>query len=125
MHHDVDFAVNRNGTKDIFLNTPNQQAWFERFVTDWTGPRGRLGRLRFRMVDSIYPRDTMIMTGRVDDDSTDDVGCRWATVAIEVWATDTGDDADARLCTTATVRVAVPADPDDNPWRRRGDQWTP
>jgi hypothetical protein len=106
MHHDVDFAVNRNGTKDIFLNTPNQQAWFERFVTDWSGPRGRLGRLRFRMVDSIYPRDTMVITGRVDDDNT-------------------GDDADARLCTTATVRVALPSTPDDNPWRRRGDRWKP
>jgi hypothetical protein len=23
MHHDHDFAVNRNGTKDIFMNTPN------------------------------------------------------------------------------------------------------
>ena len=30
MHHDYDFAVNRNGTQDIFLNTPNQAAWFER-----------------------------------------------------------------------------------------------
>jgi acyl dehydratase len=125
MHHDVDFAVNRNGTRDIFLNTPNQQAWFERFVTDWTGPRGRLGRLRFRMLDSIYPRDTMILTGRVDDESTDAVGCHWTTVAIQVWATDTGDDADARLCTTATVRVARPSSPDDNPWRRTGDQWQP
>ncbi|HLM95532.1 MAG TPA: hypothetical protein VK283_04405, partial [Acidimicrobiales bacterium] len=26
MHHDKDFAVNRNGTQDIFLNTPNQAA---------------------------------------------------------------------------------------------------
>ena len=38
MHHDHDFAVNRNGTRDIFLNTPNQAAWFERYVTDWSGP---------------------------------------------------------------------------------------
>ena len=38
MHHDHDFAVERNGAQDIFLNTPNQQAWLERFVTDWTGP---------------------------------------------------------------------------------------
>ena len=30
MHHDRDFAINRNGTQDIFLNTPNQAAWFER-----------------------------------------------------------------------------------------------
>ena len=44
MHHDKDFAVHRNGTRDIFLNTPNQAAWFERFVTDWTGPYGRLQR---------------------------------------------------------------------------------
>ena len=45
MHHDHDFAVNRNGTKDIFMNTPNLAAWFERYVTDWTGPKGRLGRI--------------------------------------------------------------------------------
>ena len=43
MHHDYDFAVNRNGVKNIFLNTPNQAAWYERYVTDWTGPHGRLG----------------------------------------------------------------------------------
>ena len=39
MHHDRDFAQKRNGVKDIFLNTPNQAAWFERYLTDWTGPR--------------------------------------------------------------------------------------
>ena len=49
MHHDKDFAVNRNGTQDIFLNTPNQAAWFERYLTDWSGPHGRLGRVTFRM----------------------------------------------------------------------------
>ena len=42
MHHDYDFAVNRNGVKNIFVNTPNQAAWFERYLTDWTGPKGRL-----------------------------------------------------------------------------------
>ena len=46
MHHDYDFAVNRNGVKNIFLNTPNQAAWFERYLTDWTGPKGRMGRIR-------------------------------------------------------------------------------
>ena len=44
MHHDHDFAVNRNGTRDIFLNTPNQAAWFERYVTDWSGPACATGR---------------------------------------------------------------------------------
>ena len=43
MHHDYHFATERNGTQDIFLNTPNQAAWFERYVTDWTGPEGPTG----------------------------------------------------------------------------------
>ena len=61
MHHDKDFAVNRNGTQDIFLNTPNQAAWFERYLTDWTGPHGRLGRVTFRMLGSVFPGDTMTL----------------------------------------------------------------
>ena len=67
MHHDHDFAVNRNGTRDIFLNTPNQAAWFERYVTDWTGPLGRLGRMKFRMKGSVFPGDTMVLDGTVTD----------------------------------------------------------
>ena len=60
MHHDYHFATERNGTRDIFLNTPNQAAWFERYLTDWTGPHGRLGKVTFRMRDSIFPGDTMV-----------------------------------------------------------------
>ncbi len=55
MHHDYHFAVNRNGMQDIFLNTPNQAAWFERYLTDWTGPKGRLGRMRFQMASRSSP----------------------------------------------------------------------
>ena len=79
MHHDYDFAVNRNGTKDIFLNTPNQAAWFERYLTDWSGPKGRLGRMKFRMKGSVFPGDTMVFAGTVEDVETDDAGCGWAT----------------------------------------------
>lgn len=118
MHHDVDFAVNRNGTRDIFLNTPNLQAWFERYVTDWTGPRGRLGRMRFRMLDSVFPQETMVVTGSVTEVGTDEVGCGWATVTVDLRS-------GGRLCCTSTVRVALPTTSDDNPWRRSGDQWLP
>src|SRR5207244_997553 len=65
MHHDHDFAVPRNGTRDIFMNTPTQAAWFERYLTDWTGPEGRLGRMRFRMLGSVFPGDTMVLAGVV------------------------------------------------------------
>jgi acyl dehydratase len=118
MHHDHDFAVNRNGTKDIFLNTPNQAAWFERFVTDWTGPTGRLGRMTFRMKGSVFPGDTMTIAGTVTAVDTDAVGCTWATLLVRL--TVAGD-----LKTDCTVRVALPSDPTDNPWTRRADQWLP
>jgi len=65
MHHDHSFAVHRNGTRDIFMNTPTQAAWFERYLTDWTGPKGRLGRMRFRMLGSVFPGDTMVFAGTV------------------------------------------------------------
>ena len=118
MHHDYDFAVNRNGTQDIFMNTPNQAAWFERYVTDWTGPTGRLGRMKFRMKGSVFPGDTMIMRGVVEQVDTDAEGCGW--VALTVSLTVGGD-----LKTDCAVRVALPTTTSDNPWTRRADAWRP
>ena len=117
-HHDYHFATERNGVRDIFINAPNQAAWFERYVTDWTGPRGRLGRVGFRMKDSVFPGDSMTFTGRVTDVSTDAQGCGWVSLDLAVHVGD-------RLCTTCTARVALPTDPDDNPWSRRGETWQP
>jgi acyl dehydratase len=118
MHHDHDFAVNRNGTRDIFLNTPNQAAWFERYVTDWTGPRGRLGRMRFRMKGSVFPGDTMVFTAAVTDATVDGTDCGWAELDVTLKV---GDE----VKTTCQVRVALPTTPDDNPWARRGERWVP
>jgi acyl dehydratase len=118
MHHDHDFAVNRNGTQDIFLNTPNQAAWFERYVTDWTGPKGRLGRMKFRMKGSVFPGDTMVMRAKVEAVETDDAGCGWATLLVSL---SVGDE----LKTDCSVRVALPITEDDNPWTRRGHDWRP
>lgn len=118
MHHDYDFAVNRNGTRDIFMNTPNQAAWFERYVTDWTGPTGRLGRMKFRMKGSVFPGDEMALNAEVQSVGTDETGCGWVELLVSLTV-------DGELKTDCTVRVAVPTAPDDNPWRRRGDQWKP
>ena len=118
MHHDKDFAVERNGTRDIFLNTPNQAAWFERFVTDWTGPYGRLQRMTFRMLGSIFPGDTMVFRGAVTGTGVDEEGCGWVALDISV---SVGGDAK----TTCSARVALPVAADDNPWERRSDRWKP
>jgi acyl dehydratase len=117
-HHDYHFATERNGVRDIFLNTPNQAAWLERYVTDWTGPHGRLGKLQFRMADSVFPGEQMLLTGSVTEVDLDDTGCGWIGIRISI--TQSG-----RLCTTASARVAVPLHADDNPWRRSGDAWCP
>jgi acyl dehydratase len=118
MHHDKDFAVNRNGTQDIFLNTPNQAAWFERFITDWTGPYGRLQRMTFRMLGSVFPGDSMVFRGTVTDTGVDPAGCGWVAIDISL---SVGDDTK----TTCKARVALPASGQDNPWQRKGDQWQP
>ncbi|MGN6472536.1 MAG: hypothetical protein ACTHK4_02665, partial [Mycobacteriales bacterium] len=108
-HHDYAFATKRNGVQDIFLNSPNQAAWLERYVTDWTGARGRLGKLGFRMLDSIFPGDTMVFNGAVTSTDKDDTGCGWVGIEIKV-------SVGERLCTTATAKVALPVTPQDNPW---------
>lgn len=118
MHHDYKFATERNGTQDIFLNTPNQAAWFERYLTDWTGPKGRMGRIQFRMKASVFPEDEMVFTGSVSDVKTDDAGCGWASLELSLKVGD-------KTVTDCTATVALPSDDDDNPWHRKGDQWRP
>jgi len=118
MHHDHDFAVNRNGMRDLFMSTPNQAAWFERFVTDWTGPKGRLGRMKFRMKGSVFAGDTMVLSGTVEDITVDDTGCTWAKLALAV-------SVDRTVVNECSARVALPRDADDNPWERRGERRQP
>jgi acyl dehydratase len=118
MHHDKDFAQERNGTKHVFINTPHNAAYFERYVTDWTGPHGRLGKIQFRMKDSVFPGDTMVFHGNVEGVETDDAGCSW--VQLRLWLS-VGD----KTTTECNARVAVPAREGDNPWKRRGDAWKP
>ncbi|MGH0030331.1 MAG: hypothetical protein ACQGVC_11100 [Myxococcota bacterium] len=117
-HHDYRFATENNGVRDIFMNTPNLAAWFERYVTDWTGPCGRIGWIRFRMKDSVFPGDEMVFTGKVTAVDTDDTGCAWAEVDLTLTA-------GGRTTTVCTARVAVPSREGDNPWKRKGDDWQP
>ncbi len=118
MHHDHAFATERNGLPNIFLSTPNNAAWFERYLTDWAGPTGRLGRLKFRMKDSVFAGDTMVFRGTVKSVGLDDTGCGWVELDVTV---SVGD----RLCTVCEARIAIPTTPEDNPWERRGERWRP
>jgi len=117
-HHDYHWATTRAGTRDIFLNTPNQAGWIERYLTDWTGPRGRLGKLAFRMRRSICDGDIVVFEGVVTDVKTDAAGCTWADVDVRLRV---GDE----RATECTARIAIPSGDDDNPWARAGDRWAP
>ena len=118
MHHDHHFAVNRNGVRDIFLNTPNQAAWFERFVTDWTGPKGRLGRHELQHAQAGVPR-------RHDGDRGHRRDVETSTTPGAVGWSSTSPSAVGRRRPADRMpkrRVALPTSPDDNPWaapRRR------
>jgi acyl dehydratase len=118
MHHDHQFAVERNGVRDIFLNTTAQAGFFERFVTDWTGPTGRLGRLGFAMRSPVFPGETMVVQGTVTAVDTDDTGCGWVDLDFVLAV-------DGNPRSTGSARVALPITSDDNPWARRGERWKP
>ena len=117
-HHDHHWAVNRAGTRDIFLNTPNQAGWIERYLTDWTGPRGRLGKLRFRMRRSICTGDALSFEGVVRSVMTDENGCSWADVDVALMV-------GGERATESIARIALPATAQDNPWGRGPGEWTP
>jgi acyl dehydratase len=117
-HHDHAWAVDRAGTRDIFLNTPTQAGWIERYLTDWTGPRGRLGRLRFRMRRSVYPGETLAFNGVVRGVSVDIAGCSWVEVDLELTV-------GGELATECAARIAIPAETGDNPWARDAASWKP
>jgi len=121
-HHDPAFAMVELGVAGIFLSTAAQDLWFERYVTDWTGPRGRLGRLSLRMRRPITAGSTLVIDGEVTSVGVDELGCGWIGLNLEA-AVD--GDPERVVASSAEARVAVPIRPDDDPWSRRGDRWAP
>ncbi|MEE2651866.1 MAG: hypothetical protein VYE54_03995 [Pseudomonadota bacterium] len=120
MHHDRDFAINRNGVKDIFLNTPTQAGWFERYLFDWAGPAARLGKMRFAMKASIFPDATMQFSGKVDAVTPSHCG-RWVWVDVQLAI----HLDDGELASTCEARLAVPQGPEVNLWSVPAAEWQP
>ena len=88
------------------------------YLTDWSGPYGRLGRLSFRMKTPVFPGDEMRFSGLVSARSTDAAGCCWAEVDLAITV-------DGTAKTTGKARIALPAHAQDNPWQRKGERWKP
>lgn len=117
-HYDHRVAIEENGLADVLINTPAIASWFERLITDWTGPSGRIGRMRLGLRKSILAREEIELTGEVLADRTDETGCRWLTITA---AMRVGDEKRVE----SEILVAVPTSADDSPWLRRGPRWAP
>jgi hypothetical protein len=116
-HHDRAWATERARARDIFLNTPTQAGWISRYITDWTGMTGRLGRVNFRMKSTICPGDLMVMTGVVKRVFADVAAGHWVELAIDLKVGEV-------LATTCTASVSVPASVGaESPWQRKADRW--
>ncbi|GAA3955708.1 MaoC family dehydratase [Gordonia caeni] len=64
VHHDRDLA-HAKGSKDIFVNILTDTGLVERFVTDWAGPRARIGSIELKLGVPWYAYDTLTFAGEV------------------------------------------------------------
>ncbi len=64
VHHDRDLAQSQ-GLPDIIMNILTSSGLVQRFVTDWTGPAGRIRSLDLRLGVPNHPGDRMHLTGGV------------------------------------------------------------
>lgn len=118
LHHDHDYVVGTVGQRDIFANTQFQASLFERFLNDWSGPRGRIARMRFSMTSSIFAGDRVTIGGIVDAVLADGPCGPAVAVTLSMMVAD-------RVMTSCETLYALPAGPGDNPWERRGGRWLP
>ena len=95
MHHDKDFAQERNGIQNIFINTPHNAAYFERYITDWTGPDAVIRNVAIKLGAPNLPGDTLTFSGTVASREGDEL-------RIEIKGKNSWGDH-----VTGTVRVAI------------------
>ncbi|MEI8299683.1 MAG: MaoC/PaaZ C-terminal domain-containing protein [Pseudomonadota bacterium] len=118
LHHDVVWAQSSGRLPNIIMNNYTQAGLISRYVTDWSGPAGRIGRLQFSMRSPLCPGDEVELSGTIQD-----IGRErdfiWVGIAIELAV-------GARIATTATVRLALPAAEEaPSVWHLRGEAWRP
>ncbi|MDX2676700.1 acyl dehydratase [Streptomyces soliscabiei] len=64
VHHDPGKAQER-GTPDIFMSINTTNGHIDRYITDWTGPTGRITSVKLRLGIPNFPGDTMQLAGEV------------------------------------------------------------
>ncbi|MDR3510977.1 MAG: MaoC/PaaZ C-terminal domain-containing protein [Caulobacteraceae bacterium] len=118
-HHDSAFARGEAGLPDVIMNNYTQAGFISRFVTDWSGPHGRIGRLKLRMRRPICPGVEMVVDGTVESVLATVNGFSWVDLAVVVGA-------GAETASLAEVRIALPATAQSpSPWACPPALWAP
>lgn len=116
LHHDKDYVVGVVGQENIFANTQYQASLFERYLNDWSGPLGRVARMKLKMRSSVFAGDEILLKGVIDDVFAS--GECGASVNAGLVMSVGGE-----IKTTCEVLYALPAFDGDNPWDRRKAHW--
>jgi acyl dehydratase len=117
-HHDYRYSVEQARLRDIILNTPTQTGWLSHYITDWSGPEGRMARLRLRMKIPICPGDVMQIRGIVEAVESAPAGWWWARLRLEIRVAE-------QVNSEGSAIVGLPGEGRVRPWQARGKEWCP
>ncbi|WP_030559805.1 MaoC family dehydratase [Streptomyces aureocirculatus] len=107
VHHDAELAREK-GSPDIFMNILTTNGLVGRYITDCLGPEAVLRKVAIRLGAPNYPGDTMVLTGRVEQESVGREargGGAEATLTVRVVG---ANSIGKHVTGTVTVTVPVP-----------------
>ncbi|MBM3133541.1 MAG: hypothetical protein FJZ95_11010 [Chloroflexi bacterium] len=64
VHVDPEIARSM-GLKDVNLNIISTGGLIEKYLTGWSGPKGKLRRMKYAIGAGVFPGDTLTHTGKV------------------------------------------------------------
>ncbi len=71
VHHDHEVAQNE-GAKDIFLNILSTGGFAGKYLTDWSGPEGKLKNITINLGATVFPGDTLTAGGKITKKYTEE-----------------------------------------------------
>jgi acyl dehydratase len=118
-HHDSAWTKANLRLPDIIMNNYTQSGFISRYVTDWSGPQGRLGRLKFSMRKPVCPGHELTLAGTIQSIEPSSFGFFWIGIGVEMAV---GEES----VTSAHIRLALPLSSDaPSPWHCPSAQWKP
>jgi acyl dehydratase len=118
-HHDSAWTRTNLRLPDIIMNNYTQCGFISRYITDWSGPQGRLGRLKCSMRRPICPGHGLTLAGVIQSIEQSSAGFSWIGIGVEIAA-------DEDPVTRAHIRLALPLSSDGpSPWHCPSAQWKP